>query len=201
LAGQRFDIIDVESIRLPGPHNLSNIAAASTAALVCGIGPEVIVSVLMKFEGVEHRLEHVINIDGITFINDSKGTNVDAVIVALRSIDRNINLILGGRDKAGDFTRLLPEGLGKINHLILVGEAREKIFGQIGDKLPSIMADSMADAVRKAYDLSNAGDTVLLSPGCASFDMYRNFEERGRDFKQLVRKLKNGKGRGAAVEA
>ncbi|MEE9442775.1 MAG: UDP-N-acetylmuramoyl-L-alanine--D-glutamate ligase [candidate division Zixibacteria bacterium] len=201
LAGREYDIMVSDKIGIPGPHNLSNASAAAAAALICGIDTDVIASVLERFSGVEHRLEYVNTIGGVSFINDSKGTNVDAVVVALQSIPGNINLIAGGRDKEGDFIRLLPYAEGKVNHLILLGEAREKIFDQLGRHFPAVMADSMADAVRKSFDLSHPGDTVLLSPGCASFDMYRNFEQRGEDFKKLVMKLKNGKGKGTAVEA
>ncbi|MCK5125774.1 MAG: UDP-N-acetylmuramoyl-L-alanine--D-glutamate ligase [candidate division Zixibacteria bacterium] len=200
LAGGETDILDIDKICIPGPHNHSNAAAACAAALICGIKPDVIASVLERFAGVEHRLEHVTNIGGVDFINDSKGTNVDAVVVALKSIPRGINLIAGGRDKAGDFTQLLPEAVGKVEHMILIGEAKDIIFEQVGRQIPVVMASSMADAVKKAFDLSHPGDTVLLSPGCASFDMYRNFEERGEDFKYLIGKLKNGKGNGATVE-
>ncbi|MFH1698958.1 MAG: UDP-N-acetylmuramoyl-L-alanine--D-glutamate ligase [Candidatus Zixiibacteriota bacterium] len=201
LAGREYDIISSDKIGIPGPHNLSNASAATAAALICGIDAQIIASVLEKFTGVEHRLEYVNTIGGVSFINDSKGTNVDAVVVALQSIPGNINLIAGGRDKQGDFTRLLPYASGKVKHMILIGEAREKIFDQLGRHISAVMADSMADAVQKSFDLSHPGDTVLLSPGCASFDMYRNFEQRGEDFKKLVMKLKNGKGNGTAVEA
>jgi len=112
-----------------------------------------------------------------------------------------VHLIAGGRDKGGDFTRLLPLAKGKVQNLILLGEARNKIFEQLGRQIPVVMADSMSEAVQKAYELARPGDTVLLSPGCASFDMYRNFEERGRDFKELVRRLKNGKGSGTTIDA
>jgi UDP-N-acetylmuramoylalanine--D-glutamate ligase len=201
LEDREMDIMPVEDIKIIGIHNHANAAAASAAALACGIEPDIIASVLRRFEGVEHRLEEVAVIGGVRFINDSKGTNVDAVIVALNSMAGKVNLIAGGRDKGGDFTRLLMAAKGKVEHLVLIGEAREKIFDQLGRHLPVVMADSMADAVRKAFDLSHPGETVLLSPGCASFDMYRNFEERGRDFKDVVGKLKNGNRRGRTVEA
>jgi UDP-N-acetylmuramoylalanine--D-glutamate ligase len=201
LAGRDINIIDVDRIGIPGLHNRANAAAASAAALVCGIEPEIISAVLERFEGVEHRLEEVGVIGGVRFVNDSKGTNVDAVIVALKSMTGKVNLIAGGRDKEGDFTRLLAEAKGKVEHLILLGEARDKIFEQMGRHVPVVMAANMADAVAKAFELSHPGDTVLLSPGCASFDMYRNFEERGKDFKSIVAKLKNGKGSGTTVEA
>jgi UDP-N-acetylmuramoylalanine--D-glutamate ligase len=201
LGGEDIDIIDIDRIGIPGPHNRANAAAASAAALACDIPPDVIASVLEHFGGVEHRLEDVAVIGGVRFVNDSKGTNVDAVIVALRSMPGKTNLIAGGRDKEGDFTRLLPAAKDKVDNLILLGEARDKIFEQLGRHIPVIMANSMAEAVRKAFDLSHPGDTVLLSPGCASFDMYRNFEERGRDFKNTVAQLKNGKGSGTTVEA
>jgi len=201
LGGKKIDIVDTERILIPGPHNRANAAAAAAAALVCGIAPDTIAAVLERFAGVEHRLEEVAVVGGVKFVNDSKGTNVDAVIVAIKSIPGKINLIAGGRDKAGDFTRLLPAAEGKVQNLILIGEAREKIFEQLGRRIPVMMASSMTDAVRKAFDLTHPGDTVLLSPGCASFDMYRNFEERGRDFKSIVARLKNGKGSGTTVEA
>lgn len=201
LSGNEIDIIEVDKIGIPGPHNHSNAAAAAAAALACGIDVETIAAVLERFKGVEHRLEDAGEVGGVHFVNDSKGTNVDAVIVAIRSMTGKVNLIAGGRDKAGDFTRLLPDATGKVEHLIVLGEAKDKIFEQLGRHIPVVMARSMADAVRKAYDLSHPGDTVLLSPGCASFDMYGNFEERGRDFKNLVRRLKNGKGSGATVDA
>ncbi len=201
VGGQEHDLIGVDEIGIPGRHNLSNAAAASAAALACGIEPEVISNVLKQFPGVEHRLEEVATIGGVRFVNDSKGTNVDAVIVALESISPRINLIAGGRDKAGDFSRLIKPALGKLANMIIIGEAKEKIFEQVGRDISVVMADSMADAVRRAFDLSHPGDTVLLSPGCASFDMYRNFEERGQDFKQEVKKLKNGKGSGYKIEA
>ena len=201
MAGQEIDIIAVDQIGIPGPHNHANAAAAAAAALACGIAPDVIAAAMERFRGVEHRLEYVDTIGGVRFINDSKGTNVDAVVVALKSIPGGVNLIAGGRDKAGDFTRLLPAAQGKVRHLVLVGEAREKIFLQLGKHIPVVMAKSMAEAVQKAFELAHPGDTVLLSPGCASFDMYRNFEERGRDFKSLVKRLKNGNGREATREA
>ena len=201
LDGKEIDVIDVDRIRIPGPHNRANAAAATAAALVCGIAPNVIAATLERFEGVEHRIEAVDVIGGVSFVNDSKGTNVDAVIVALKSMAGKTNLIAGGRDKEGDFTRLLPDAKGKVENLILLGEAKDKIFEQLGRHIPVVMATSMEDAVRKAFDLAHPGYTVLLSPGCASFDMYRNFEERGRDFKAIVGKLKNGKGSETTVEA
>lgn len=201
MGGQEHDLVGVDEIQLPGRHNLANAAAASAAALACGIAPEVIGRVLKRFAGVEHRLEEVAVIGGVRFVNDSKGTNVDAVIVALESISTKVNLIAGGRDKAGDFTRLIKPAAGKLANIILIGEAKDKIFEQVGREISTVMATSMADAVRRAFDLSRPGDTVLLSPGCASFDMYRNFEERGHDFMNQVRKLKNGKGSGQKVEA
>lgn len=201
IRGDEFSIIATDDIGIRGDHNHANAAAATAAALAIGIEPDTIAAVLKSFAGVEHRLEKVTVIGGVFFVNDSKGTNVDAVIVAIKSIPGKINLIAGGRDKEGDFTRLLPAAMGKVENLILIGEAREKIFEQLGRQIPVIMAPTMADAVRKAFDLSHPGDTVLLSPGCASFDMYRNFEERGKDFKNVANRMSNGKGSGATIEA
>jgi UDP-N-acetylmuramoylalanine--D-glutamate ligase len=200
LAGNEFEIIAADKVGIPGEHNLSNAAAAAAAALAIEISPKVITNAVQGFRGVEHRLEQVATVAGIDFVNDSKGTNVDSVLVALKSIPGKINLIAGGRDKGGDFTRLLVAAKDKVENIVVLGEASEKIFEQLGRHIPVVMARSMADAVDKAFELSHSGFTVLLSPGCASFDMYKNFEERGRDFKDLVRKLKNGKGSGTAVE-
>lgn len=200
LAGKEFEIIAADKVSIPGEHNLANAAAAAAAALAIEISPEVIANAVQGFKGVEHRLEQVATVGGIDFVNDSKGTNVDSVLVALKSIPGKINLIAGGRDKGGDFTRLLVAAKDKVENIVVLGEASEKIFEQLGRHIPIVMARSMADAVDKAFELSHPGFTVLLSPGCASFDMYKNFEERGRDFKNLVRKMKNGKGSGTAVE-
>jgi len=191
--GEKIEIIDINKIRIPGPHNLQNAAAASLAALLIGINPRDIASALERFPGVPHRLEDAGAVAGIRFINDSKATNVDSVCYALRSIKTPICLIAGGRDKGGSYKPILEHGKGRIKEIILIGEAREKIFEALGKTFPVQFAESMEDAVKKAFDAASPGDTVLLSPACSSYDMFTNFEQRGEVFKNLVASLKNGR--------
>ncbi|PKK84143.1 MAG: UDP-N-acetylmuramoyl-L-alanine--D-glutamate ligase [candidate division Zixibacteria bacterium HGW-Zixibacteria-1] len=185
------DIIGAGSIRIPGPHNLQNSAAASLAALLAGVPPKPIHDALSQFPGVEHRLEDAGTIAGIKFVNDSKATNVDSVCFALRSFASPVILIAGGRDKGGDFDPIIKYGRGKVKEIILLGEAREKMFASLGKAFPVQFSDDMDDAVGKAFASAAPGEIVLLSPACASFDMYDNFEHRGRDFKRAVQALKN----------
>jgi UDP-N-acetylmuramoylalanine--D-glutamate ligase len=159
------------------------------AALLVGVRPVDIAESLRKFPGVEHRLEDVATVSGIRFVNDSKATNVDAVCYALRSFDESICLIAGGRDKGSDFSPLIEPGRSKIKEVVLIGEAREKMFQILGKVFPVQFAEDMNEAVGKAFHAAAEGDIVLLSPACASFDMYDNFEHRGRDFKNAVRAL------------
>lgn len=191
--GKEVRIIGVTEIGIKGPHNLQNAAAAVVAAVRYGVKPEVIAEVLRTFAGVEHRLEEVGRIAGIRFVNDSKATNVDSVVYALRSIETPIYLIAGGRDKGGDFSQFIRVGMDKIKAVLAIGEARGLIFDALGQRFPVIMAESLEDAVQKAFDMARPGETVLLSPGCASFDMFDNFEHRGKVFKAAVAGLKNGK--------
>jgi len=186
------EIVNIDAIRIPGPHNLQNSAAASLAALLCGAAPRAIGDALGQFPGVEHRLEDAGTIAGIKFINDSKATNVDSVCFALRSFDAPIVLIAGGRDKGGDFEPLVKYGRERVREVILLGEAREKMFEALGKAFPVQFAESMDDAVGKAFESAAPGDIIMLSPACASFDMYENFEQRGLDFKRIVKTLKNG---------
>ena len=182
-------IIKARDIGIPGPHNLANSAAASLAAYLIGVDVNCIAGALKDFKGVEHRLERVAAINGITFINDSKGTNVDSVSMALKSIDGKIVLIAGGKDKGGDFRKLIPQITAKVVAVVLIGEASEKIALQFSDSVPVYRADSMHKAVKMASSLARRDETVLLSPGCASFDMYDNFEHRGKMFKEAVKSL------------
>jgi UDP-N-acetylmuramoylalanine--D-glutamate ligase len=183
-------ILPAEDIKIRGVHNLENAAAASCMALLAGVRAEVIASVLREFPGLEHRLEHVAEIGGVTYINDSKGTNVGAVEKSLASFDRPVVLIAGGRDKASDFTALAPIARKHARAVVLIGEAAGKLENALAGTVPMIRAGSMADAVRKSRDAAKPGDTVLLSPACASFDMFRDFEDRGRVFKREVEKLR-----------
>jgi len=149
--------------------------------------------VLASFPGVEHRLELAGVVAGVTFINDSKATNVDSVRWALRSVNTPLYLILGGRDKGGQFELLAETGGGKIKGIVAIGEAREKVFNALGRLIPTQFADNLEEAMRKCFEMAHPGETVLLSPGCASFDQFENYEHRGRVFKEVVLKLRNGK--------
>jgi len=182
-------VILSREIGIPGPHNLANSAAAVLSASVIGIGKDDMARALREFKGVEHRLEIVAVVNGIKFVNDSKGTNVDAVSMALKSIQGKIVLIAGGKDKGGDFSRLVPEVREKVCALVLIGEAAEKIALQLANVVPVYRANDMAKAVAMSASLARKGETVLLSPGCASFDMFRDYEHRGQVFKEEIHRL------------
>ncbi|MEW6051256.1 MAG: UDP-N-acetylmuramoyl-L-alanine--D-glutamate ligase [Candidatus Zixiibacteriota bacterium] len=197
--GREGAICTTSEIAIPGPHNLQNAAAALACTLPFEIPPRVIAGVLASFAGVEHRLERAGTVAGVTFINDSKATNVDSVCVALRSMTQPTYLILGGRDKGGSYMPIVEAGKKVIRGLIVIGEAREKIFNALGRTFPVVFAESLEEAVAKGFDQAHPGETVLLSPACASFDMFENFEHRGRVFKAAVASLKNGKKKGETV--
>ena len=179
-------LIEMDEISLPGKHNLSNALAASTAAHLIGIPNNIIYSVLSTFSGVPHRLEKVSEINGVTYINDSKATNLDAVNVALQSFSQPIILLLGGVDKGGDFRSLLPHTHKYLKTVIAFGQAKELILLAIGDAVRSTSVMDLDEALSLAQNYSQPGDIILLSPGCASFDQFDNFEDRGDHFKDLV---------------
>lgn len=168
----------------------ANQMAALTVAFALNISEEACLSVFKNFKGIEHRLEYVETINGIDFINDSKSTTLDATIWALRNIKKPIVLIAGGRDKGADFRQLRPHIKNRLKNIILIGEAKDLIRAALDDMLPLEYADSLEDATGKALKLASKNDCILLSPMCASFDMFSNFEERGRVFKQIVEKIK-----------
>ncbi len=184
-----------DEMLIKGDHNLENAMAAAQAALISGVGIDTIKSVLKDFKGVEHRIEFVIEKKGIRFYNDSKGTNPDSTVVALKALSngsRNIILIAGGRDKGGDLTDLVHLISDNVKNVVLIGEAAERF----GTALRSNRFDQLTfsgdfkAAVDDSYAMAQPGDIVLLSPACASFDMFKNFEERGKTFKELVLNLK-----------
>jgi len=174
---------------LLGEHNQYNTLAALNAALIYEITPFHLKEVLKSFRGIEHRLEYVATIRRVLFYNDSKATNVDAVRYALRSFSQPVIVILGGKDKDSDFSSLLPELKQRVRHAILIGQAASKIRTIIDGVIPWHQTDSMENAVREGFDLAEPGEVVLLAPACASFDMFDNYEHRGRVFKQAVRQL------------
>lgn len=177
-------------LKIKGPHNIENILACISVASVFNISADKIRRALTGFKGLEHRFELVAAIGGIDFINDSKATTVLAVKMALESCDKPVILIAGGHDKGSDFKVLRSVISSKVKKVVLIGEAKEKIRRHLNGTVPFIEADSMEDAVKKAYLSSSPGDCVLLSPMCASFDMFRDFEERGKVFKEAVLKCK-----------
>ncbi len=191
--GREREVIPVREILIPGPHNLQNAAAAVAMALRFGIEPPVLRKVLATFPGVEHRLERVKSVAGVSFVNDSKATNVDSVCFALQSIDTPIYLILGGRDKGAPYEPIVRFARDKVRGIVAIGEAKDKIFRELGQLFPVQFASTMDEAVHKCFEQARPGETVLLSPACASFDMFDNFEHRGRVFKAAVADLKNGK--------
>ena len=187
--GKQSSIIDSKEIRIRGVHNLYNSLASILAARVLGVTPEAIIHTLKEFPGVEHRLEPVRELDGVKYVNDSKGTNVDAVWYALGSFDSPIVLIAGGKDKGNDYSPLFDLVRKKVPSMILIGQAAPKMQKEFADKTKCIMATSMEDAVAKAREEAKPGYVVLLSPACASFDMFQDYEHRGREFKRLVMEL------------
>ncbi len=176
-------------VKLPGPHNLDNVMAALIVSRLFAVSREEIKQVLNQFTGLEHRLEKVLTLRGVTFYNDSKATTVDATIKALSSLKPGIVLIMGGRDKGADFRPLRPVIKNRVRHLILLGEAREKIKKALEGTAAVEMASTMKEAVDLAFQSARPNETVLLSPACTSFDMFRDFEHRGKVFKCEVRRL------------
>ncbi|MFT4698069.1 MAG: UDP-N-acetylmuramoylalanine--D-glutamate ligase [Flavobacteriaceae bacterium] len=180
----------ISTLGLKGQHNLKNAMAASTVSKLLSIRKATIRECLEGFQGVEHRLERVLKINNVNYINDSKGTNVNATFYALDSMDSPTVWIVGGVDKGNDYNELLPLVNEKVKAIICLGVDNQKIiqaFGNVVDIM--VETHSMQDAVKVAYRLSEKGDSVLLSPACASFDLFENYEERGRVFKEAVRNL------------
>ena len=181
--------LDLASYCLPGPHNLENACAAALAALAAGAAPKGIQAALNSFPGLPHRLEPVGNVDGVAFVNDSKATNVDAVRRALESFAASVVLIMGGLDKGGDFSLLADPVRTRVKALVLIGAAAPAIRAVLGGLVPTVTAADMGAAVRAAAQVAAAGEVVLLSPACASFDMYTDYEARGEDFRRSVQAL------------
>lgn len=197
--GREHAVIKCADIGILGQHNLQNAAAAVAIGSVFGLPSDAMARALHEFPGVEHRLEKVGSVAGVSFINDSKATNVDSVCVALRSMTTPTYLILGGRDKGAPYAPIIEAGKRVIKGLLVIGESRDKIFKELGQSFPTVFAESLEQAVARGFEQAHPGETVLLSPGCASFDMFDNFEHRGRVFKQAVASLKNGKSKGETV--
>jgi UDP-N-acetylmuramoylalanine--D-glutamate ligase len=191
-AGQK-EILQVSEIPLKGAHNLENVLAAVCAGALMGCAPEKIRQAVQNFKAVEHRLEFVATIRGVDYYNDSKATNVDATIKALESFPANIHLILGGKDKGSDYGVLNDLLRQRVKRVYTIGAAAAKIESQIvsakngGPEL--VHAETLENALRKANAVAQPGDVVLLAPACASFDQFKNYEHRGRVFKEIVQGL------------
>ena len=183
-------IMPTANLALEGNHNIKNAMAASTVAHLLKIRKQTIRESLENFQGVEHRLEHVLKINKVQYINDSKATNVNATYYALESMDAPTVWIVGGIDKGNNYEELFPFVNEKVKAIICLGVDNEKLFNTFGNMVDIIVETQfMSEAVKIAYKIAEAGDNVLLSPACASFDLFENYEDRGRQFKDSVRNL------------
>lgn len=187
---KKTNLMTIHEMALKGRHNVYNSMAAAIAGKVLNIRKDVIRESLADFQGVEHRLEPVITVCGINFINDSKATNVNSTWYALESMDKDIVWIVGGIDKGNDYSELFDLVRKKVKAIVCLGKDNKKIIEAFTGKVPTIVeTSSMEEAVRSSYYLARKDETVLLSPACASFDLFRNYEDRGRQFKEAVRNL------------
>jgi UDP-N-acetylmuramoylalanine--D-glutamate ligase len=186
----KTNLMTIHDLALKGRHNTYNSMAAAIAGKVLNIRKDVIRESLVDFQGVEHRLEPVIAVCGINFINDSKATNVNSTWYALECMETKVVWIAGGIDKGNDYSELFEVVKKKVKAVVCLGKDNRKIVESFKDKVPTIVETvSMEEAVRSSYYLAANGDTVLLSPACASFDLFNNYEDRGRQFKDAVRNL------------
>jgi UDP-N-acetylmuramoylalanine--D-glutamate ligase len=185
---ERFGL---ERMKILGTHNLENLMAAIGACKIAGCPRESLQKVIDEFEGLEHRLEWVLDIDGVKFFNDSKGTNVGSVVKSLMSFQEPILLIAGGRDKEGDYGPLRNLIAEKVKGMALIGEAKERMFEALGNLTETVKLHSLKEAVQWAWSKARPGDVVLLSPACSSFDMFEDYQERGKRFKEIVRELQS----------
>lgn len=189
--GLQCGVFSLEKSGLIGPHNHENVAAACLAARDRGATDDAIQRAIDTFKGLPHRLETVATVRGVRFVNDSKATNVDALKRALECFDRPVVLIMGGQNKKGDFTQLKDSVRRRVKTLVAMGDSRDEIVTALaGDPEAGILeAGSMQEAVDKAFEAAQDGDTVLLSPACASFDMFENYVHRGNQFRKVVERL------------
>lgn len=184
------EVLDIKDIKIPGDHNVRNIMAAIIACKLLNIDLDLIKKSILSFTGVEHRIEFVREVDGVKYYNDSKGTNPDSTEVAVAAMDGDVVLIAGGYDKGADFDNLIEKSKDKINTAILFGETAEKISNSCKKSgVEFYITEDLKKAVELARKLSSSGDDVLLSPACASWDMYKSYEIRGQHFKDLVKEL------------
>lgn len=181
--------ISFEDLPVMGLHNVSNISASVIACHHCGLNSNEISDGILTFSGLKHRLEPIISIKGINFINDSKATNGASVKTALQALNAPINLIMGGSSKNEDFSPLRLYIKENIRNLVVFGQTKDILYKTFSDVVKTYIVGNLKNATKKAFEIANKGDYVLLSPGCASYDMFKNFEERGRKFKEIVLNL------------
>lgn len=190
ICGPNGKILSKESIKLPGAHNLENILAAVSITSEFGIDKDIIENTIKNFLGVEHRIEFVRELNKVKYYNDSKGTNVDSTIKALEAFESPLVVIAGGYDKKVNFTELMDVGKSRVKSFVLLGQTKDLLKEQAENAgIKCYLVETMKEAVSKSYELAEDSDIVLLSPACASWGMYDNFEERGKDFKNLVNEL------------
>jgi len=187
--GGREEEYSLESAPLKGVHNVENMMAATAVARLFGCSKPAIEAALNRFRGLEHRVELVREIDGVRYYDDSKGTNVGSVVKSLQSFSEPVILIAGGKDKKGDLGPLKELIQNRVKRLILIGEAKERMARDLGALTDTVSADSLEEAVLVARRSAKKGDVVLLSPACSSFDMFKDYKERGRVFKEAVRRI------------
>lgn len=186
--GEEFRF-DVGQLKLRGQHNIENVMAAMMPPLMEGYAPEQVWDTVCEFRGLSHRMELVRELAGVSWYNDSKGTNVGSVVKSLAGLDFPVTLIAGGKDKGGDYGLLRKSLSERVAHLILIGEAAGRMAAELGDSTHTILADNLDEAVAVARELTPTGGSVLLSPGCSSFDMFNGYEARGEHFKMVVNAL------------
>ena len=189
LASGAEDLVKIEESPLRGKHNMNNVICSILVARIMGVEDRYIREGIMTFKALDHRFERVAFKRGVEFIDDSKATNIDATRWALESMNKKVVLIAGGRDKGGDYLSVLPVAKEKVKAIVTLGEARDKIKEAFVEFFPVLTADTMQEAVRRAYGIAREGEAVMLSPMCSSFDMFTSYKERGEVFQREVRSL------------
>jgi UDP-N-acetylmuramoylalanine--D-glutamate ligase len=183
---------ELSRLKIKGAHNLENLMAAIAVGKMCGCPQEALQKVMNEFPGIEHRLEWVLRLDGVNYFNDSKGTNVGSVVKSLKSFEEPILLIAGGKDKGGDYGPLKELIARRVKGIALIGEAKERMFSALGSLTETAKLGTLEEAVHWAKSKAGPGDVVLLSPACSSYDMFNNYQERGKRFKEIIQHMANG---------
>lgn len=194
VSGTPRRLVPLAAVHVLGPHLVDDVMAAATVASIAGVAPDVMAAVVDAFEGLEHAMETVRVVDGVRFVNDSKATNVEAAIRAVETFETGVVPIIGGRFKGGDLTLLRPSVARRARAVVAIGEASGLVHRALAEAVPVHDASSLGQAVELAFELARPDGVVLLSPACASFDMFRDYAERGRRFKEEVVRLASERG-------